>query len=158
NSGSVSVNVSGMLSIDGSGGNSGGIPTGIISETFSSGHGGGVTVTAGRITIAGGACGVGGGTCSGVISSNVGLSAPGDAGSVTVTAGTISIAGSGLISSGTLGAGSGSSVSVSVADGLTIDGAMAPGSFTGITSQANSGSIGNAGTVSVNAGSISLVN
>jgi large exoprotein involved in heme utilization and adhesion len=156
NSGSVSVNVSGMLSVDGSGGNSQ-FRTGILGDTFSSGHGGDVTVTAGSITIAGGACGVGG-NCSGVISSEVDPAASGNGGSVTVTAGSINLAGSGEISSDTFGRGSSGNVSVNVAQSLTIDGAMTPGAATGIFSQANRGSIGNAGTISISAGSLSIIN
>jgi filamentous hemagglutinin family protein len=189
-SGSVAVNVSGMLSIDGSGGIQG-FRTGILGDTFSSGRGGDVTVTAGSITIAGGACAIGGGTCSGQISSSafgrgnsgsvsVGVAggltidgamtpsnfitgitsqgSTGNAGTVAVNGGSISIVNSGTISSETFGPGDGGSVSVNVAGALTIDGAMTPGSFTGISSQANRGSSGNAGTVSVSAGGISLAN
>ena len=81
----------------------------------------------------------------------------GNAGTVSVSAGTLSITNSGLISSSTSASGNGGSVTVSVAGGLTIDGAMTP-FFTGITSQANPGSTGNAGTVSISAGTLSITN
>jgi filamentous hemagglutinin family protein len=161
NSGNVSVEVSGMLSIDGSGGNStpmGPIPTGIRGNTLSSGHGGDVMVNAGRIAITGGACAVGGGTCSGIIASEVNPGASGAGGNVTVAAGSINITGSGKISTSTFGAGNSGRLGVSVADGLAIDGANAPGSSTGIFSQANARSTGNAGIVGVDAGSISVIN
>jgi large exoprotein involved in heme utilization and adhesion len=92
------------------------------------------------------------------ITSQASLGSTGNAGTVSVSAGSLSIDNSGAISSSTLGPGSSGSVLVSVAGGLTIDGTMTPGSFTGITSQASRGSTGNAGTVSVNAGSLSIDN
>jgi filamentous hemagglutinin family protein len=162
NSGSVSIDVSQTLSIYGSGGVSG-LETGILGDTYSAGRGGDVTVSAGGITIAGGAC-ADRGSCFGAIASDVQLSAVGqpsaigDAGRVTVGAGSISIAGLGEISSSTFGAGSGGTVSINVAGGLTIDGMTAPGPGTGILSQANSRSAGNAGTVNVSAGSITIAN
>src|SRR5262249_35497719 len=82
----------------------------------------------------------------------------GNAGSVSVNAGSISIVNSGTISSGTFGPGNGGSVSVNVGGVLTIDGAMMRDISTGIASQANRGSTGSAGPISVSAGSISLAN
>ena len=140
NSGNVSVDVTGPLSITG-------VSSGITGSSFSSGKGGNVTVTAGSITI----------DSSGSISSQAGSS--GDGGGVTVMAGSLKIASSGEITASTFGRGASGSVSVSVAGELAIDGAATrPGLFTGIFSQANQGSAGNAGRVSVDAGSISIVN
>jgi filamentous hemagglutinin family protein len=136
-SGDVSVNVSGPLSISG-------VSSGISATTFTSGKGGNVKVTAGSITI----------DSSGSISSQAGSS--GDGGNTTVAAGSLKIASSGEITTSTSGRGAGGSLSVSVAGELTIDGTLGPS--TGIFSQANKGSTGNAGTVSVSAGSISIVN
>jgi filamentous hemagglutinin family protein len=158
NSGNVSVNVSGTLSIDGSGGNSQ-VRTGILGDTFSAGNGGAVTVNAGSITIGGGACAVGGGTCAGAISGDTGFAAPsasGNGGNVAVTANSMAIDGAGVIESSTFAMGSSGGVLVNVAGGLSINGATAPGSFTGISSQAQTGSTRNAGPVSVSAGSISI--
>jgi large exoprotein involved in heme utilization and adhesion len=75
----------------------------------------------------------------------------GNAGGVTIGAGILSILNGGEISSSTFGLGNAGSISVSVVGGLTIDAAT-------ISSQANRGSAGNAGTVRVGAGSLSVVN
>jgi large exoprotein involved in heme utilization and adhesion len=145
NSGDVSVDVSGPLSIAGS-------STGITGTTFSLGKGGDVTVNAGSITIGN----------SGSISSDAassGAASSGNAGAVRITAGSLKIASSGEITSGTSGRGASGSVSVSVAGELAIDGAMTlANATTGIFSQANGGSTGDAGEVSVNAGSIFIIN
>ncbi|MBV8736321.1 MAG: filamentous hemagglutinin N-terminal domain-containing protein [Alphaproteobacteria bacterium] len=154
NSRTVSINVSGTLSIDGSAGNQG-VPTGILGDSYASGHGGNVTVTAGRLTISGGACGIGGGACPGLISSDALYS--GHGGDIAISANNVSIGGSGQISSSSFVKGDSGNVSVNVAQSLTIDGAMTPGVATGIFSQANRGSTGNAGSVSVNAGSLSIL-
>ena len=142
NSGTVYVNVSGMLSIDGSGG----IPntrTGILGDTHSAGRGGDVTVIADGITIG----------KFGYIASDV--TAVGHGGNVIATANNVRIANSGQITSSTFAGGDSGNASIKVADGLTIDGS---GLTTGIFSQANPGSRGNAGTVSVSAGSLSIIN
>jgi large exoprotein involved in heme utilization and adhesion len=147
NSGSVFVDISGMLSIDGSGG----FPntrTGILGDTHSAGRGGDVTVIADGITIG----------KFGYIASDVASPGSGQGGNVTVTANNISIGGAGQISSGTFAAGDSGNVSVKVADGLTIDGATATSLPTGIFSQAQFSGTGNAGTVSVNAGRLSILN
>ncbi len=145
NSGSVSVNVSGMLAINGSGG----IPstrTGLLGDTNSSGHGGDVMVTADSLAIG----------QFGYISSDAIVSS-GRGGDVTITTNNLSIGGSGQISSSSFAKGDSGDVSVNVAQSLTIDGAMTPGVATGIFSQANRGSTGDAGTISVSAGSLSIV-
>jgi filamentous hemagglutinin family protein len=81
----------------------------------------------------------------------------GNAGNVTVGAGTLSIANGGLILAATLALGNGGSISVAVTGGLTIDGAMAPGAVTGITSQADVKSAGNAGAITVGAGAVNIL-
>ena len=132
----------------------------ITSGTFGQGAGGGVSVSvAGELTIDGAMSRSPTGTIipTGIISqANKGNT--GNAGGVSVNAGSVSIINTGIISGGTSGVGNGGSVSVNVLGSLTIDGAMTPGSFTGIISQANLGSTGNAGPISVAAGTISLAN
>jgi filamentous hemagglutinin family protein len=181
-SGSVSVSVSGMLSVNGSSG----VPqseTGISGDSKAKGDAGKVTVSAGTLSIVSGtissstftsgnggsiSVNVAGGltidgamtpgspTGTGIISQANG--SIGNAGSVAVSAGTLSIVNTGEISSSTFGSGDSGNVLVNVAGGLTIDGTKTPpGSFTGISSQTNPGSMGNAGTVSVSAGAISIV-
>jgi filamentous hemagglutinin family protein len=128
----------------------------IASGTFGSGNGGSVSVNvAGQLTIdaisASGFTGI-------AVQANRGST--GDAGSVVVNAGTLAILNSGVISSNTFGSGNGGSVSVNVAGQLTIDAISANTNLglTGISSQANLGSTGNAGSVTVTAGSLSIVN
>ena len=75
----------------------------------------------------------------------------GNAGTVSVSAGSISLVNAGEITGGTNGRGNGGSVFVSAAGGLRIDGAL-------ITSEAHSASTGNAGPLTVTAGSASIVN
>src|SRR4029077_20188860 len=109
NSGTVYVNVSGMLSIDGSGG----IPntrTGILGDTHSAGRGGDVTVIADGITIG----------KFGYIASDV--TAVGHGGNVIATANNVRIANSGQITSSTFAGAEGGNASKEVAEGLTIDG------------------------------------
>jgi len=145
-----------------------------------SGHGGNVTVTANNVriadsgqisssTFAGGDSGNvsikvadgltidGGGLATGIFS-QVNTGSTRNAGTVSVSAGSISIINNGQIAGNTRGPGNGGSISIDVASGLMIDGAMTPGLVTGIASQANIGSTGNAGPISVSAGSISLAN
>jgi hypothetical protein len=65
----------------------------------------------------------------------------------------------GQISSGTFGSGNAGSLSVNVAGMATIDGAQANTNFrAGITTDAESKSKGKAGSVTVNAGNLSIIN
>ena len=81
----------------------------------------------------------------------------GDAGSVTVNAERLSIIHNGQISGITFGSGNGGSVTVGLAGELSINGAGAdPAFLTGISSQANKGSAGNAGRIAVTAGSLAI--
>src|SRR5262249_28725799 len=78
---------------------------------------------------------------------------------VMVSAGTLTIVSNGEISSSTFGPGNAGSVAARVAGGLVIDGTDADPNFvTGISSRANAGSTGNAGSVTLTAGRLSIVN
>jgi large exoprotein involved in heme utilization and adhesion len=135
--GSVSVNVAGQLTIDGTSGNSD-FPTGISAQAApgSTGNTGTVKVAAGALSIINNGA---------ITSSTFGF---GNGGSVSVAAGTLSIASFGEISSATL-FGTGNAGSVSVAAGtLSID-------SLGEISSATLGP-GNAGSVSVAAGTLSI--
>jgi filamentous hemagglutinin family protein len=146
NAGEVSVTVGGPVTIDMSIGLEE-ILNGISSFTQGSGRAGDVMVTAGALTI----------NRSAEISSVTGAST-GSAGKVTVNASTLSILSGGVIRSDTFADGSAGSVTVSVAGQLTIDRAMTPAIFTGISTQANLESTGEAGNIVVNAGSLALTN
>src|SRR5205085_1112162 len=65
----------------------------------------------------------------------------------------------GQISSGTFGSGNAGSLSVNVVSALTIDGVKADPNFrTGLTTDGETGSRGNAGSLTVAAGNLSVVN
>jgi filamentous hemagglutinin family protein len=145
--GDVSVKVTGVLAI----------ANGFIiadGEAGSTGNAGNVTVKAGAISVNQG----------GMIASDaVGATthkaaATGNAGTVNIAAGTLSIASNGEISSGTSGPGNAGDVTVRVANRLAIDGSAATANNgpTGILSQANTGSTGNAGDVTLSAGDLSI--
>ncbi len=134
NAGSVDVTTSGTLSIF-NGGN-------ISSSTFAKGNAGTVTVSAGDMTIDGKV----GGLLTGIF--NFASRGTGNAGSIDVTTrGSLSMVNGGIISSSTYAKGNAGKVTV-VARDLTIDG-NGGDLNTGITSQAVSGSAGNAGSVDV---------
>jgi filamentous hemagglutinin family protein len=149
NAGRVAVSVPGTLSIDGTPA----FLTGIFSatETGSSGAAGTVSVNTGSLSI----------KEDGLIS--VATFDSGNAGSAIVTAGSLRIVSGGEISGNTFASGNAGSISISVPDALLIDGAAtpntSPASPTGIFSQANSsGSTGAPGTVTISAGSLSILN
>jgi filamentous hemagglutinin family protein len=128
----------------------------IASSTFGAGNGGNVTVeVAGRLAINGAGPRLRGLTG---ITAEANPGSKGSAGNVAVTARTLAIVDAGEISSGTFGSGNGGNVVVDVAGRLTIDGRGShPGVLTGITSEANSGGRGNAGNVTVTAGTADVV-
>ena len=145
NAGSVTLTVDDALSIVNGGD--------VSSSTFAAGDGGQVRVTAGTLTIDG----QGSGFPTG-IASQAEEDSSGNAGSVTLTVdAALSIVNGGDVSSSTFAAGDGGQVRVT-AGTLTIDGKDS-NSFTGIASNANYGSSGNAGGVTVTIDdAISIVN
>jgi filamentous hemagglutinin family protein len=153
NGGQVSVDVKGGLVIDGGGGNPG-LVTGIVADADpgSTGNAGNVRVTARRLRLAD----------NGTITSSTYGTGNGGNVSVEVTGGgarTLAMRTNGQIAAGTIGAGNGGQVSVDVKGGLVIDGAGANRNFafaTGIAADADPGSTGNAGSVTVSAPQITL--
>jgi filamentous hemagglutinin family protein len=125
---------------------------GVISAgTAGTGRGGDISVdVSGLLTISG----AGTTAFTGIAAQAV--SGKGSAGDIFVKAGSLSIAAGGVISAGTFGAGAGGDVSVDVARRLTING-FGSIAFTGIDAQANPGSTGSAGAVSVTAGTLVVV-
>jgi filamentous hemagglutinin family protein len=174
NGGSVTVMVTGLLSIVGPPGNTTFL-TGITSDTDATGNAGEVIVVAGQLALADTGAAISsstlgsgrGGSVSVSVSGLLSISGvagvfaisggkhSGNAGDVAVTAGEIAISSGGEIAASTYGSGSGGDVVVTVADGLTIDGTGGnPHQTTGILSAAKSGSTGNAGQVTVSAGTL----
>lgn len=135
NAGTITVSVSGDLTLANGGG--------ISSSTFATGAAGSVSVAAGNIAIEGGR------NSSSGIFSQANEDSRGDAGRIEVSAtGTLLINEGGRITSSTYGAGNAGTIAVS-AGGIVLEGV--PGFTTGILSQAERGSSGHGGTVEVNA-------
>jgi large exoprotein involved in heme utilization and adhesion len=169
NVGSVSVSVAGQLSINGFSGifsdadffngfTQGGTPgnitvkagsltidNGIISaETFGAGNGGNISVNvAGQLTIDGTS-----GNPIFLTGIGAGSFGSGNGGDIAVKAGALSIVSNGEISAATSGTGNGGDVSV-ISGTLNINGAGGLASTTGITAEAEPGSRGTAGRVTV---------
>ncbi len=111
-------------------------------------HGGKVTVdVSGLLTILN----------SGGIFAQANQGSTGAGGDVSVAAGSLAIDNGGVVSAMTFGSGDAGSVAVAVAGRLTINGAGAT-ALTGIAAQANPGSTGAGGDVSVTAGALSIAN
>jgi filamentous hemagglutinin family protein len=186
NAGDVSITVAGPLTIDMSVGATASMFQGIASQTTGTGNAGNVTVTAGTLSMVnngeifsatagsgdagdvsvtafdkltidgtGGAPGV---SPTGIFSDAVAGS--GAAGVVSVSAGILSIINSGNIASNTFASGNAGVTRVTVSGQLTIDGSKGDPKtgVTGILSQAEPGSSGAAGMVSVSAGTLSITN
>jgi filamentous hemagglutinin family protein len=137
NAGTISIDVSGPLAMRDRGQ--------INSSTFTAGHAGEIHVSAGDITIDHGGLQDG---VTGIVS-QADAGSTGNAGTVDVSAsGRLSIFEGGAVSSSTFGPGKGGSVSVRARD-LLVDGRNHNLSLTGIASQAEAESSGNAGSIDV---------
>jgi filamentous hemagglutinin family protein len=172
NGGSVLVNVAGQLSIDsggqiiavsGGGSGSGGDvivrsanlairESGVISsETFGPGSGGNIFVTvSGELSIDANA----GTKSTGILATATDLST-GTGGNVTINSGTLTILNGGVVSTERFGSGHTGSISVSVAQGLSINESSGAGT-TGILARSEPGSAGSAGNVVVDARTLSI--
>ena len=64
----------------------------------------------------------------------------------------------GIVDASTFGRGNGGSVQITATDTITIDGEDSDGFPSGVTSQVDSGAVGDAGDVTINTGSLSLTN
>ena len=99
---------------------------------------------------------------TGIASVTQATSTTGTAGNIMIRAGSLSILNKGGIASGTSGSANSGNISVDVAGQLAIDQTSATGIklgvILGIEFQANPGSTGNAGDVTVNAGAMSIRN
>ena len=148
----------------------------IANSTRGLGRGGGVTVTAGALTLLGGgsivsqtyasgnageitlavegALTLDGGSASS--QSTTGSSGP--AGTVRVSAGSLSLLNGAAISSDTFASGKAGEVVVNVKGAFTLNGTGAGNYDRSVSSAANAGSSGAAGTVQVSAGSLSILN
>jgi large exoprotein involved in heme utilization and adhesion len=163
------VSVAGALSIDGTAST---IPTGITSQSeFSPGNAGEVRVTAGSLTLGNGGqisastFGTGAGGDVQVTAGVLALSggeisastfADGAGGDVGVAGNSLSITRDGSISAATFAKGAGGNVSVAITGPISIDG-TGQSFATGITSASGLGA-GNAGEVTVTAGSLAIDN
>jgi filamentous hemagglutinin family protein len=129
----------------------------ISTGTFAAGHGGTINVSvAGALTIVGtAASGVDLSSETGILSRSEARGS-GDAGDLTITSGSLVLSNNGVIASDALSPqGNAGDVSVNIAGALTIEGTSAQ-VLTGISSRTTAGTAGNAGQVSVIAGSASI--
>lgn len=139
--GAIAVTAARSVDIDGTGSTD---LTGITSQANAgTGNAGPITVTAGKLALSG----------RGQIIGATGSAGAG--GLVSVVTDELTLV-DGAVTSGTFGAGRAGGVDVAVAGNLLIDG-RAGGAFTGIGSQANPGSSGNAGAVNVAAGNLTML-
>jgi len=140
--GSVLVTTPGALLVDSQGIR--GSTIAAASLEAQSGNAGAVTVDAGAVTVQGGAT-----IASATNGSGLG-------GEVTVRASALTLLSGGEILSSTFGSGNAGKVALKVGGAFTIDSANNGGFATGVSSAAAAGGSGSAGTVQVNAGSISV--
>ncbi|HET6246709.1 MAG TPA: S-layer family protein, partial [Tepidisphaeraceae bacterium] len=130
----------------------------VDASTSSSGRGGSINLTAGTLTVAGGAIQAQAVPDPTLLAAGA---TPGDAGTITANIGTLTFTNGGTMNAGTAGPGRGGSINVAAttltADasgtemdtGILVDSAMNPGTFA---------SVGPAGTINVNASSLTLSN
>ncbi len=123
----------------------------LSSDTSAQGNAGKVTVTAGQMTIDG----KNNAGTTGIFSDALRLS-QGHAGIITVNTDTLNILNHGQIASNTFAVGKAGDIGIT-ANTLTIDGQNSSG-FTGLSSSALSDSNGDAGTITVKAGILDIVN
>ncbi|MFU8787720.1 MAG: beta strand repeat-containing protein [Methylobacter sp.] len=123
----------------------------IGSDTLAQGDAGQVTLSTNALTIDGqGQLFAGIGSLSSADSS-------GQVGNVTINAGTLAILNGGVISSSTFGQGNAGNIAV-FADSLAIDHFGFSSGITGILSQAESGSSGSAGDITISTGTLAVLN
>ncbi len=122
--------------------------TAISADTLGpqSGAAGTVTINAASVAVQGGAQ-VAGST-----------NGPGQGGGVTVNTGTLTVSRGGSIVSPAFASGNAGRITLNVNGALTVDAADAGPFANGVSSEAGTGSSGAAGTVRVNAGSVSVLN
>jgi large exoprotein involved in heme utilization and adhesion len=117
----------------------------ISADTFSRGNGGNLTIQAGSLSIDGSATPS---NFTG-ISADSNQGATGNAGDLTITVDqALSVVGSGQISAGTSSRGNGGNLTIQ-AGSLSIDGSATRDHFTGLASESNPGATGNAGDLNI---------
>lgn len=144
NAGAITLNIRGALTIDGAG--NGSVANGVSSaaDAGSSGSAGTMRVSAGSLSVLNG----------GFVKSSTAGS--GQGGSVTVDAGSVSLANGGTITSSTQGTGAGGSVLVTTPGALLLDGNGSD--YTQIAVPATGRQSGDAGTITISAGSVTVQN
>jgi large exoprotein involved in heme utilization and adhesion len=90
--------------------------------------------------------------------SAVGVNAEGNGGTLTLDVGSLSVTNGAALSSSTLGQGDAGNVSITVRDAATFDGVGSNGKPSVVGSQVDGNAVGNGGTLTLNAGSLSVTN
>ena len=171
NAGSVIINATNNITIDGS--------SNISSRVNSEGVGdaGGVTITTDSLTLTNegsvDASTSGQGNAGAVditvsekltidsssnVSSRVNLEAVGNAGGISISTDSLSLTNGGQVDASTFGQGNAGSVNITATNNITIDGEQASGFPSGVSSRVNSGAVGDAGSITINTDSLSLTN
>ena len=185
NAGTVIINASGTIFVDGEDPSDettvGGIASIVSSEGV--GNAGGVEITTGNLSLTNGgvvtASTFGQGdagtvtiNASGTISvdgedleesnsgiaSNVNSEAVGNAGGVNITTANLSLTNGGTLGASTFGQGDAGSINITATDTVTIEGGDSQGNNSGVFSAVSSDAIGNAGDINITAGSFVLKN
>ena len=118
----------------------------IATNTYTSGRGGDITITArDAMTMTGSFY---------IFSQQAQPGSTGDAGDITLDVGSLELTGGSQILSGTLGVGRGGNISVTARDAVTISGTNPAGSF--VSGLFATGSTGNAGSITLDVGSLDL--
>jgi len=128
---------------------------GIFSTTSASGNAGEIALNAnGALTVDAADAG----RLANGVSSEAGAESSGSAGRVQVSAGSVSVLNGGYINSSTAGTGAGGSVLVTTPGALLLDGRGSVGGPAEVSASANGRQSGAAGPVTIEAGSVSVLN
>jgi filamentous hemagglutinin family protein len=125
------------------------------SSTFGQGAGGNVSITV-RDTAT--FDGVGSDGSSSGVGSQVGPNAVGQGGTLTLDVGSLRVTNGAQLGSSTFGQGAAGNVSITVRDAATFDGVGSDGRSSAVGSQVGDSGVGQGGTLTLNAGSLSVTN
>ena len=138
NAGNININAPDSINLNNN--------SSVITDTFSQGSAGNININ----------------TTSLSLSNNSLLRArtfgQGNAGDITVQTDSLNLNSGAQINSSTSGVGNAGNIFIDATGDVTIDGSISPGSGNAIFSNVNAGATGNAGDITINAGSLNLLN
>ena len=177
NAGSITINARDAITIDGTGKNTNGLPSGLFSYLPSGGaggKGGDIQLTTGSLTVTNGGRLVSSTLAQGN-AGNINLttgsfsltngsqltsstSGQGNAGNINLTTGSFSLTNGSQLVSSTSGGGNGGNITIGARDTVRFDGVGSNQNPTGAYSTVESGGMGSAGSINVTTGSLFLNN